>query len=728
MAGVAPMTLTALPEGPPSTTTDPDVPLELGRTDTGGDRVFRFVLGVAAAIVLAILVSVVVFLSVDGWHAFRVAGVRLFTGTTWAPDLGKFDIWPLLLGTGAIAIVSLIIAMPVSIACALLINEYLPPRLRPFLTGVIDVLATVPSIIYGFWGLEVVSHLQAPTAKWIVDNLSFVPFFRTPTPGQYVNSIFACSLVCAVTIIPIITSVSRDVMSQTPRDVCEAAVGLGGTRWGMITDVIFPFSRNGIVSAGLLGLGRGLGETMIVVLILSSANKTTAALFGPQGLGSIAKEITEQFPTETHLGQSALVLAGLVLFFTTLVVNIVSRIIIGKSRVGASRSSGPAPTVLTSPPIEGPPDPHVPTAGGGEPVDRPIRRARVQSEQLVEFFGSLLASFALVWLGFRIAGISGAVGFGLLWCALFFVLYAIVSWRNHGVLAMKDRLATTAVWIGGAIALVPLVAVISYVFIQGASVAMADFPHFWTSDMAALSATAPVTAVGAGAAIVGTLEQIAIATVLTVPLGILTATYLADTNNIFSRTVAAVVDAMTGAPAIILGLFIYLFWVAPRGTSGKSGWAAGMALAVMMLPVVTRAALEVVQIVPGSLREAALALGAPQWRVLVRIVLPTARVGLMTAVILGVARIAGETAPILFNAGGNFNFNWNPFSGQQDNLPFRIYQLIFQPGPNVIRMAWGVSFVLIVLVLLLFIIARLIGSSKPGKRRLPRLFRLRRST
>ncbi len=114
-----------------------------------------------------------------------------------------------------------------------------------------------------------------------------------------------------------------------------------------------------------------------------------------------------------------------------------------------------------------------------------------------------------------------------------------------------------------------------------------------------------------------------------------------------------VVDAMTGAPAIIAGLFIYLFWVAPKDHNGKSGLAAGMALAVMMLPVVTRAAQEVVAIVPGSLREAALALGAPQWRVMVRIVLPTARAGLMTAVILGVARIAGETAPVLFNAGGN---------------------------------------------------------------------------
>ena len=337
MEGVGEVTLTAVPTGPTTQSTDPDVPLDLGRTDSGADRVFRFVLAIAAAIVLLILVAVVAFLVSHGWNALRVAGWKLFTGNTWAPDLGKFDIWPLLLGTVAIAVVALIIAMPVSIATALLINEYLPPRLRPILTGVVDVLATVPSIIYGFWGLELISHLQAPSAKWLVDHVSFVPFFRTPTPDAYVNSVFACGLVCAVTIIPIVTSVSRDVMSQTPRDACEAAVGLGGTRWGMISDVIFPFSRNGIVSAGLLGLGRGLGETMIVVLILSSAKKVTPALMGPQGLGSIAQEITLQFPTETHLGQSALVLAALVLFFTTLIVNILSRLIVGKSQMGTSR-------------------------------------------------------------------------------------------------------------------------------------------------------------------------------------------------------------------------------------------------------------------------------------------------------------------------------------------------------------------------------------------------------
>ncbi|MGA2521859.1 MAG: ABC transporter permease subunit, partial [Acidimicrobiales bacterium] len=151
-----------------------------------------------------------------------------------------------------------------------------------------------------------------------------------------------------------------------------------------------------------------------------------------------------------------------------------------------------------------------------------------------------------------------------------------------------------------------------------------------------------------------------------------------------------------------------------HGGEGKTGLTAGLALSVLMLPLITRAALEVIIIVPGSLREAALALGAPQWRVVLRIVLPTARVGLITAAILGVARTAGETAEVLFTAGGNTHYNLVPFHGQQDDLPLRIYELINQPSLNAIREAWGIAFVLVAVVLGLFVAARVIGAAGGG--------------
>jgi phosphate transport system permease protein len=174
---------------------------------------------------------------------------------------------------------------------------------------------------------------------------------------------------------------------------------------------------------------------------------------------------------------------------------------------------------------------------------------------------------------------------------------------------------------------------------------------------------------------------------------------------------------MSGAPAIVAGVFIYLVWVIPQKQAGETGFSGSLALAIMMLPIVTRTSQEVIAIVPGSLKEASLALGAPHWRTTLRVILPTARVGLATAIILGIARVAGETAPVLFNVGGNSRYNFNPFHGIQDDLPYRVYQMIFQFGTNARRDAWGVAFVLMIVVLALFLLARFIGTKTPGKSR-----------
>jgi phosphate transport system permease protein len=318
-----------------SSTGGDDVPINLKIKPVGADRVFNGVLAGSSGIVLVLMVAVIVFLFANGFAALHQAGLGLITDQTWSPDTHHFGMLSLLVGSIAIAILAVAIAAPVSIALALMINEYAPRFLRPLLTGTVDMLATVPSIVYGFWGLLLVSNLQAAPARWLVAHASFVPILRTPSPAEYVKSIFACGLICCVTIIPIITSVSREVMAQTPRESCEAALGLGATRWGMVTDVILPFSRNGIVGAILLGVGRGLGETMIVVLVLSQGNHLTSALMGPGGLGSIAAQITENFVTSSSIGKSALILLGLILFLTTLFINVVARLIVVRSNRGS---------------------------------------------------------------------------------------------------------------------------------------------------------------------------------------------------------------------------------------------------------------------------------------------------------------------------------------------------------------------------------------------------------
>jgi len=340
--------------------------------------------------------------------------------------------------------------------------------------------------------------------------------------------------------------------------------------------------------------------------------------------------------------------------------------------------------------------------------DYPQRKGRVSEEKIVEMVGSGLAAVSVVWVGFTIVGISA--WFGTFFCsyALFLVFYGVVLWRRHGVLHMKDGLATVAVWSGAALALVALLAVVAYVIVKGAPVVFSGFPGFIVHDM---TGGKNLKTFGVGPAIVGTIEQVAIATVISIPIAYMTATYLVESRSVLARVVRNVIDAMTGTPSIIAGLFIYSIWVIPHGRNGQSGFVAAVTLSIMMLPVTCRAALEVIRIVPGSLREAALALGAPQWRVVLRVVLPTAKVGLVTAAILGIARTAGETAEVLFTAGGNTHYNFNPFSGRQDDLPLRVYEQVFQPNARAISIGWGAAFVLVVVVLGLFVVARLVGSS-----------------
>ncbi len=313
----------------------PDIPLALKPGRTTADWVFRVILGTAGVLVLALLVAVVLFMCIHSVPALKKNGLQFITSDVWSPP-ASFGILGALAGSVMVAALALVVALPVSVGTALMINEFAPVRLRSWLTGVVDLLATIPSIVYGLWGLLALSNYLYGTTVWLDHHASFIPLFRTQSAQTYGNSIFLCSVVVAIMIIPIITSISREVMSQCPRETCEASLALGGTRWGMMTDVILPFSRNGIVGGALLGLGRALGETMAVVLILSTTNTLTWAILGPKGLGSISYLTATSFEVSPGITQSALTVAGLTLFVTTLVINLVARRIVGRTKVAAS--------------------------------------------------------------------------------------------------------------------------------------------------------------------------------------------------------------------------------------------------------------------------------------------------------------------------------------------------------------------------------------------------------
>jgi phosphate transport system permease protein len=356
----------------------------------------------------------------------------------------------------------------------------------------------------------------------------------------------------------------------------------------------------------------------------------------------------------------------------------------------------------------------------GQGEDRPRRQSRFAVGAVWELVGCLVASLSFTVLVFALAGSHPEFGVFVCWVLSFLVLYTVTTRLLHGVFTAKDRLATVCVWGGASIALFPLIQIIWSVTVRGGPVVFVHFPAFLVHDMSGAAANAPTWKGGMGNAIIGTAEQVGLATLYTVPISMLTAIYLSESSSTFSRLVRTIVNSMMGTPSIIAGLFVYFLWVQPRGTAGFSGVAASIALAILMLPIMIRTAEEVIRVVPGALREAALALGSPRWRVSLKVVLPTIRSGLITAVILGVALAVGETAPILLTSRWNRQFNLNPFHGPQASLALQVFSLIRLSQNVYVRDAWGGAFILVWMVLILFIAARIIGSAPPGGRRIRR--------
>jgi phosphate transport system permease protein len=268
-----------------------------------------------------------------------------------------------------------------------------------------------------------------------------------------------------------------------------------------------------------------------------------------------------------------------------------------------------------------------------------------------------------------------------------------------------ERLAAVVVASAALAAVIPLGLIIFKVVAEGLPYLRLNFFTETQQDTGPLE---PATEGGALHAIVGTIMQVGIAMVISVPLAVLTAVFLNEIGGRFARVVRFIVDTMSGTPSIVAGLFIYSILILQLGW-GFSGFAGALALAILMLPTITRTTEEMLRLVSSGLREAALALGAPEWRVTLQVVLPTARTGIVTAVILGIARAIGETAPVILTSFGASAMNWNAFEGPQSDLPLFIYSAIRSSQDNQVARAWTGAFVLMGMVLVLFVIARIIG-------------------
>jgi len=374
-----------------------------------------------------------------------------------------------------------------------------------------------------------------------------------------------------------------------------------------------------------------------------------------------------------------------------------------------SRAAGPAPASAAAP-------------------ETRVRIPKVTGTGAATLGGAAAGSLALTWILYeRVLPFSGVLGFWICWYAVFLVAYAgmaMIQWNRREA---ADRLSTVAFSTGAALAFAVLAIVVGYALAKGWTAV--QHLHFLTQTMEYAAPTAPLSDGGVLAAMVGSLEQIGLATLFSVPLGLTGALFLAsDVGGRLARPVRVIVEAMTGLPDIVAGLFIFSLFILSLHIL-YCGVLAAAALSVTMMPIIVRSAEVVIRLVPGTLREASYALGGSQWRTVWNVILPTARPGLVTAIVLAMARGVGETAPVLFTAGFTNNLNLNPFSGPQMNLPLFIwnYAHVIAEVPADFSRGFGAAFILVVVVLILFTTARSLSGSAAGQLSRRQQRQLRRS-
>lgn len=306
------------------------------------DSVFRAVAYAAGGVTVAIMLAVGLFLSIRAGSALQVAGIGFLFEQQWNPEAGQFGIGAVLFGTVSIAMIAITISLPLSLGTSLLISEVLRGRLKQWAITLVDLMAAVPSVVFGLWGVFFLQENIIPVSQWISTYFAWIPIFAVTnadgTPATdasaFTSSAFIAGLVVSLMIVPTQTSIMREAFMQAPPGEREAAYALGSTRWGMITAVVLPFGRGGIIGGTMLALGRALGETIAIYMIISPIFYINWEVL-KTGSNSISALIALRYGEASEFGLSALMAAGLALFLITLVINFSASSIVARSRSGA---------------------------------------------------------------------------------------------------------------------------------------------------------------------------------------------------------------------------------------------------------------------------------------------------------------------------------------------------------------------------------------------------------
>jgi phosphate ABC transporter permease protein PstC/phosphate ABC transporter permease subunit PstA len=594
--------------------------------------------GVFAAVALGVVVSI----ATGSAKAFAHFGPGFIWSGTYSPEITGSGAGVLVVGTVVTTAVAIVIAAPIGLGAAIALAELVPSKVAALATTLVELLAAVPSIVVGLWALLVLSPLFRAHVEPFLHSVPVLggSIFGGP---EYGPSILLAAVVLSIMTLPTLVSLSRSALRAVPLADREAAMALGATRWQVVRKAVWPTARPGIAAAVTLAIGRALGEAIAVALVIGNEPSWPHSLVGPGA--TLGSSIVNQFAeAEPGLGASSVIALGAVLFVLTVVVNIGGQALRRAGRVSGSRSyAAPAPAGR----------PAVGSAG------------------------------TIVLPGASPDGAPG--GPGLHTAAEPFA-------GPHHTLRRRRLVgisAQTVCVICLAAAAAPLIALVVYTIARGA-------PALSFGFLVHPIAPAFVPGGGISTAIAGSARVVGLALVMAAPPGLLTALFLYERQGRIPALIRFAADVLSGVPSIVIGIVAYEIVVRPM--HGASTLAAGIALAVLMLPIMVRADEEAIRTVSVDLQEAGAALGAARWRVVRSVVLRGSLPGLVAGNLLALARAIGETAPLLFTlASANFALTTLIFTDAQ------------QPETSLQQVAWATALVLLGAVLALSAFARFIA-------------------
>ncbi len=654
-------------------------------TGIQSDNLFRNTTLLIACLSLLAIVGIGILLYLASRPSLSLSGIGFYSSTTWDPipsDADKktgnlFGVLPFVYGTLVTSGIALLIAVPLGVGAAIFLSEIAPRWLSTPISFLVELLAAVPSIVYGFWALNyLLPVLQSSVEVWITRNFGQIPFFSASPDSGVGQNFFAAGIILALMILPFITAVSRDVLRTVPMAQREAAYGMGATRWEAIRSVVLRHASSGIIGAIMLGLGRAIGETMAVTMVIGSkislpntADPNSFSLFRPGY--TMTALLADQYPSpNSEIHTAALTQVALTLFVVTVFVNALARGMVWLTSAKASAN----------------------------PLTLKIKTGVGLGGKWALIVLVLVGFLFQTWSDIAHKGIAGLFGIAQ---GIGFLGFAVLVFNRYipgRPFFLRWRYASSkfALVMCGACAFVACVALFLLLFFVGRDGISALNGQFFQLPENG----------GVRHAIAGTGMLVLFASLLGIPIGVIGGIYLAEFgNNRIGGVIRFATDLLNGVPSIVIGIFSFTLLIVPTHGNAGIANAGAFGLGIMMIPTVMRTTEELIRLVPVALREGSLALGATYTRTVWQIVLPSARGGIVTGILLAVARVAGETAPLLM-VGCNSTL-WNlDMKKPIASLPMQIYVLRDQIGTDAFRQLWGVAFLLVLMVLVFSLLAR----------------------